>query len=1200
MISYRLFVRPFRQLLKAFLLSVFCLHPVWADDTEIFFSPVSGAEAQPNILLLLDASHSMVNYDCADGSSQWQEGPCSDDSHNGNTTRLERMNNALSEVINNISGVNLGIMRFSNTRAGGRVIYPLRDIDQVNVRDELIHTLYNDMEVQLRTPTVGGMIEATRYFAGQDVLYGKTRWSEENRNNGRFAYLEHGRYSRVSHPDSYTGGQVIRTGDCTEDDPDHEDCADEHIAGTPVYTSPIKSECQANHIILVTDGLPNAPDGNTENLARALTETNCSDYSGNRRCATEVADYLYTTDFLPEVDGLQNVSMHTIGFNLSSSWLEDIATAKRNVGGTEVNAYYEAQSSVDLVDAVTSIVVNSADVDAATFVAPGATLDQFSRIAHRNDVYLALFRPDATPGWSGNLKHYDLKGNPVNLFDADNEVAVNADGSFVADSRSFWSEPGTSDGHDITLGGAASNLPYHADREAVTYTGTDEKGLFADVNELSGDNDLLIFLRPDSVTNVALGGSASQSSTSSDGVAERAIDNNTNGRFFNAARSVTHTATQAQPWWTVTLQQNADIDRIVLHNRTDGCCVKRLNDVHVFVSETPFGNATLEELKAQPGIWKTFVAGEQGTGEIVLPVDTTGQYVRVQLAGDNATLSLAEVQVFGARQSEEVLAEKQNIINWARGMDVKDENEDGDTSENRYHMGDPLHSRPVIVNYGGTASDPDSVVFVGTNEGYLHAIDIKDGVEEFAFMPQELINNLEPLYENKPGADKVYGMDGDLTVWANDVNNNGAIEADGGDHAYLYAGMRRGGSKYYALDVSDRADPKFLFSIPESDPAAFAELGQSWSKPILSSIRVSSTEIKKVLIFAGGYDVSQDEKSTTAPDTTGRAIYIVDAEKGTVLWSAQPNGVAGGTTRLFADMQYSIPSDIRVVTNEDGLASQLYVGDMGGQLWRFDIPNDGSTGADIANGGVIARFNEAGEPKGARRFYHAPDLAFSNFEGERVLNIGIGSGYHAHPLNTAIEDNFYLIRYPFKATGNYGMKDTTTVAGYRPITMSDLFDTTDNLIGEGDEEEIADAQAELRSAEGWFITMERNGEKILGSSNTLDHVVRFVSYVPGNSGNICAPDLGSSTFWRVSLEDGTPVPGEASADDTDDTDTDTSLKKDDRSEELPGGGIAPPVQTIFVASDGEVKPTVVSGTKVLEGEIPGERFRRWFWAEYPE
>ena len=168
--------------------------------------------------------------------------------------------------------------------------------------------------------------------------------------------------------------------------------------------------------------------------------------------------------------------------------------------------------------------------------------------------------------------------------------------------------------------------------------------------------------------------------------------------------------------------------------------------------------------------------------------------------------------------------------------------------------------------------------------------------------------------------------------------------------------------------------------------------------------------------------------------------------------------------------------------------------------------------------------------------------------------------------------------------------------------MSDMFDTTDNLIGEGDEEEIADAQAELRSAEGWFITMERNGEKILGSSNTLDHVVRFVSYVPGNSGNICAPDLGSSTFWRVSLEDGTPVPGEESADDTDDTDTDTdtSLKKDDRSEELPGGGIAPPVQTIFVASDGEVKPTVVSGTKVLEGEIPGERFRRWFWAEYPE
>ena len=55
-------------------------------------------------------------------------------------------------------------------------------------------------------------------------------------------------------------------------------------------------------------------------------------------------------------------------------------------------------------------------------------------------------------------------------------------------------------------------------------------------------------------------------------------------------------------------------------------------------------------------------------------------------------------------------------------------------------------------------------------------------------------------------------------------------------------------------------------------------------------------------------------------------------------------------------MQYSIPSDVTVIEKE-GLASQIYVGDMGGQLWRFDIPNTDKTGADLVDGGVIARLS---------------------------------------------------------------------------------------------------------------------------------------------------------------------------------------------------------------------------------------------------
>ena len=213
---------------------------------------------------------------------------------------------------------------------------------------------------------------------------------------------------------------------------------------------------------------------------------------------------------------------------------------------------------------------------------------------------------------------------------------------------------------------------------------------------------------------------------------------------------------------------------------------------------------------------------------------------------------------------------------------------------------------------------------------------------------------------------------------------------DSSDHAYLYAGMRRGGNHYYALNVTDRSNPKLMFSIPEKDPVAFAELGQSWSKPVLSKMLVSANNVRDVLIFAGGYDESQDDKATRLPDTKGRAIYIVDALDGSVIWSGQPTAAAGGSTKAFAKMLYSIPSDVTVIEKE-GLASQIYVGDMGGQLWRFDISNTNMTGADLVTGGVIAELS-GNTQETARRFFHAPDLVLSKFKGRTVLNIGIGSG----------------------------------------------------------------------------------------------------------------------------------------------------------------------------------------------------------------
>ncbi len=85
-------------------------------------------------------------------------------------------------------------------------------------------------------------------------------------------------------------------------------------------------------------------------------------------------------------------------------------------------------------------------------------------------------------------------------------------------------------------------------------------------------------------TNLALHGTASQSSIASDGPAKLAIDGNTDGDYAKA-KSTTHTENSTDPWWEVDLQASIPIDRISIWNRTDGSqsrldgfAIKLLND----------------------------------------------------------------------------------------------------------------------------------------------------------------------------------------------------------------------------------------------------------------------------------------------------------------------------------------------------------------------------------------------------------------------------------------------------------------------------------------------------------------------------------------------------------------------------------------------------------------------------------------------
>ena len=138
------------------------------------------------------------------------------------------------------------------------------------------------------------------------------------------------------------------------------------------------------------------------------------------------------------------------------------------------------------------------------------------------------------------------------------------------------------------------------------------------------------------VTNIALDGIASQSSTGFGGSAGRAIDGNTDGIYNN--RSVTHTVNSSQPWWEVELSELSTIESIVLYNRTDNCCINRLTNFTVSVLNENGETVFSRDFSDAPEPSDTIDVGGVG-----------GRTVRVQLNGTNP-LSLAEVQVFGYGQ----------------------------------------------------------------------------------------------------------------------------------------------------------------------------------------------------------------------------------------------------------------------------------------------------------------------------------------------------------------------------------------------------------------------------------------------------------------------------------------------------------------------------------------------------------------------
>lgn len=547
-----------------------------------------------------------------------------------------------------------------------------------------------------------------------------------------------------------------------------------------------------------------------------------------------------------------------------------------------------------------------------------------------------------------------------------------------------------------------------------------------------------------------------------------------------------------------------------------------------------------------------------------------------------------------------------NMVRWMRGMDVDDLDLDLSTTDARpWILGDPLHSRPLPINYGArgghTVTNPDIRIVMGSNDGYLRMFRNTDtsgvdiGQEVWGFMPREVMPKMASLRVNEPFAAGTpphpYTVDGAPVVLVEDLAGDGTIS--GTDRVLMFFGLRRGGRAYYALNITDPDNPEMLWRIT-ADDTDYAELGLSYSTPQIGRVRIKVgedadgnpiNETIPILIFTGGYDTNKDARGAVGTgDTIGNAVFVVNANDGALIWKAvQGNGAATSSVYQHPDMLDSFPSESTVVdTSGDGFVDRVYVGDSGGTVWRMDL---GGTITENWTASVIAfigRHFDGSTTEHDRRFFHAPDLVLARDDIGAFDAVIIGTGNRENPLDrlqVPVTENFF-----------YMIKDRRTQSGPVPIGHvaydHDSFgDVTDNCL------QLDTCVTPPDLTNGWRLQLlESLGEKNLALPFTIAGTIFFTTYLPpgDTEAATCGPSEGGGVLYAVSLDDARSVINFDTTDDDPDAPGEATTTAD-RSRALRSGGI--PAEVVALPPNRILLPDLSTET------IPGSMRWRTFWYE---
>ncbi|HTO55446.1 MAG TPA: PilC/PilY family type IV pilus protein [Myxococcota bacterium] len=520
-----------------------------------------------------------------------------------------------------------------------------------------------------------------------------------------------------------------------------------------------------------------------------------------------------------------------------------------------------------------------------------------------------------------------------------------------------------------------------------------------------------------------------------------------------------------------------------------------------------------------------------------------------------------------------------SIVSWVQGVDVFDENADGSRTDARsFVFGDVFHSSPVSVGppltglryetgYGPatTASTfmakyahRDRVLYVGANDGFLHGFDAGSfvdpnpattgdeyyssgtGKEVFGYVPGLLLPKIKNLPRNDIA--KSYFVDGEPSAADAWIDYNNDNVKDGTDWTtVLITPMRQGGEGLLALDITDPSAtsgnhgpyPRLMWEFTN------AGLGQTWSRPIITRVRIKAATgtgdhcgvgydcIEQwVAIFGAGYeDVGNPNMGVYVSDPNaanfaqGKGVFMVRLKDGSVLAQLKP-----AATGTFANMKYAMPAEPAVLDlDNDGFADVVYIGDTGGQMWKWDISAVGVlTGGVVPTtvwpAGIIFQAPVATVASGVKHYhsiFEGAAAADVMMMGQDVLTLSFASGERAdlgfvgapdpadpnNPMGLYDDNNRFWVIQDKTPTGSGAFPSTlpiyeTAVTGHQSLT--DITNTS---------------QDNDPNDSGYFFKVP-DGEKFITNHIIFGGVVLTLDYLPDIAGSGASNDcaLGGTTF----------------------------------------------------------------------------------------